>query len=231
MKINNFSDFYNALCECGFSMGGGNDKGIFALIPYSWENQNNIDSPVKWHTGDPETDPWEWRMRVLEECSDIAYAKVFFRASGYITKEWYPYFLAVRRRGEMFDEAYDYGTISQTEKQIYEVISANGETALHDIKRLGGFTKEDNARFERAIVDLQMKMYITMCGRQQKINKYGEGYGWNSTVFTTVEDFWSKRGVVLADVDPDEAYKRIEEQVLKLNPSADKRKIVKFIKG
>ena len=65
--INNFSDFCNELLKCGFSMGGGNAKGIYAVIPYDWKTQESVDSPVKWHTGDPETDPWEWRMRVLEE--------------------------------------------------------------------------------------------------------------------------------------------------------------------
>ena len=55
-------------------MGGGNAKGIFALIDYDWLNQDTLDTPVKWHCGDPEVDPWEWRMRVLEERTDIAYS-------------------------------------------------------------------------------------------------------------------------------------------------------------
>ena len=231
MIIHNFSDFCTALDECGFSMGGGNPKGIFAVIPFGWEDQEYIDSPIKWHTGDADTDPWEWRMRVLEERDDIAYSKVFFRTSGYITKEWYPYFYAVRRKGESFKDAYESGTISQTAKQIYEIISESGEVAFHEIKQIGGFHKEDNSKFERAIVELQMRMFITMCGRAQKINKYGEGYGWNSTVFTTVEDFWNKRGITLPELDPIESYEKIKTQILKLNPEADFKKINKFIKG
>ncbi len=43
--------------------------------------------PVKWHCGDQEVDPWEWRMRVLEERTDIAYSKVFRGTSGFITVE------------------------------------------------------------------------------------------------------------------------------------------------
>ena len=31
---------------------------------------------------DPETDPWEWRIRVLDERDDIAYAKLFYKKSG-----------------------------------------------------------------------------------------------------------------------------------------------------
>lgn len=228
--IHKFSDFCKELSKCGFSMGGGNAKGIYAVIPYDWKEQENIDSPVKWHTGDPDTDPWEWRMRVLEERDDIAYAKVFFKTSGFITKEWYPYFYAVRRKGETFEEAYDNGTVSQMAKQIYEIISC-GETAFHDIKKLLDFSREDNARFERAMVELQMRMFITMCGRAPKRNKYGEPYGWNSTVFITVEDFWEKRGMALPDLDQEESYDKISEQIIRLNPEAEKKKIDKFIRG
>ncbi len=228
--IHNFADFCKELSECGFSMGGVNDKGIYAVIPYGWKEQEDIDSPVKWHTGDPETDPWEWRMRVLEERDDIAYAKVFFKTSGFITKEWYPYFYAVRRNRETFEEAYENGTMSQMAKRIYEIIS-DGEVAFHEIKQLGGFNREDNARFERAIVELQMRMYITMCGRAPKRNKYGEAYGWSSTVFTTVEDFWEKRGMILPDLDSKASYDKIREQIMKLNPEAEQKKIEKFIRG
>lgn len=228
--IQNFSDFCNVLLESGFSMGGGNAKGIFAVIPYDWKEQNFMNTPVKWHTGNPETDPWEWRMRVLEEREDIAYSKVFFKTSGFITKEWYPYFYAVRRRGETFEEAYENGTISQMAKRIYDIISS-GEIAFHEIKQIGGFQREDNSKFERAIVELQMNMFITMCGRAQKINKYGESYGWSSTVFTTTEDFWEKRGVFLPDLDPSESYDKIKMQILKLNPEAEQKKIDKFIRG
>ena len=228
--IQNFSDFCTELNHCGFSMGGGNAKGIYAVIPYDWKEQELIDTPVKWHTGDPETDPWEWRMRVLEEREDIAYAKVFFRASGFITKEWYPYFYAVRRQGEMFEEAYDEGSLSRTAKRIYDIVS-EGPVAFHEIKQLGGFVKEENADFERAIVELQMRMYITMCGRMQKRNQLGERYGWSSTVFTTVEDFWEKRGLILPDLDPLTSRDRIREQIYRLNPQAQAKKVERFIWG
>lgn len=228
--IHNFSDFCTALSDCGFSMGGSNAKGIFALIPYDWTEQASIDSPVKWHTGDPETDPWEWRMRVLEERDDIAYSKLFFRTSGYLTRQWYPYFYAIRRKGETLEEAYENGTISQMAKRIYEIVSER-ETALHEIKQLGGFRREDHTKFEGAIVELQMRMFITMCGRAQKTNQYGQGYGWSSTVFTTVEDFWEKRGFSLPSMDPADSYDQVKSQILKLNPGAEQRKIDKFIRG
>ena len=228
--IRNFEDFCCELQDCGFSMGGGNAKGIFALIDYDWTNQDQLDTPVKWHCGDPEVDPWEWRMRVLEERTDIAYSKVFFKTSGFITKDWYPYFYAVRRNGESFEDAYAQGRISHTAKRIYDIVSQN-YIALHEIKTQGGFGKEDKSQFDRAMVELQMGFYITMTGRKQKKNKYGIEYGWNSTVFTTVENFWEERDFDLPKLDAKESYEKIKTQILKLNPNAEEKVIRKFIRG
>ena len=228
--IRNFEDFCRELQNCGFSMGGGNAKGIFALIDFDWQTQSIINTPVKWHTGDPETDPWEWRMRVLEERDDIAYAKLFFKTSGFITREWYPYFYAVRRGGETLQDAYEDGKISRAAKRIYDIIS-EGSVALHEIKALGGFRKDDKSQFDRAMIELQMGMYITMTGRRQKKNKYGLEYGWNSTVFATVEDFWAERGYEIPDADRQESYEKIHQQILLLNPLADEKTIRKFIAG
>lgn len=230
--VQNFSEFCEALLACGFSMGGGKDKGIFALIPYGWEEQAFIDSPVKWHTGDPETDPWEWRMRVLEERSDIAYAKLFFRTSGYITAQWYPDFLAARRDGQTFQDAYLAGTVSQAAKRIYAVVRENGHVPLHEIKVLGGFGRDEGAQFDRAMVELQMQLFLTMCGRAQKRNPFGEGYGWSSTVFCTTELFWGDEVFSRARaITKQAAVERIAAQVKRLNPAAEDRRIRKFILG
>ena len=224
--VNSFAEFCDELMKSGFSMGGGNAKGIYAIIPFDWK-ETIPGCPIVWHTGDAETDPWEWRMRVLEERKDIAYGKVFLGASGYITKEWYPYFLAVRRQGMVFDEWYDEGKASQLEKDIYEAISEHGKVALHDLKALCGITKETASKFDRALTNLQKNLFVTMCGRTQKLNKFGEAYGWNSTVFCTVEEFWGED--LSADISKEEAYQKIHDRILELNPEAEEKAIKKFI--
>ncbi len=230
--IRNYEDFVNVLLDAGFSMGGGNSEGIYAAIPWNWNQAPPYETPVCWHTGDPRTDPWEWRMRVLDERDDIAYAKLFFKKSGYITKEWYPYFLAARRGGKDFTEEYENGTISHFAKRIYEIILEYETLPFHAIKQIGGFTREDASRFEQAIIELQMKMYLTMCGRQQKISRKGEEYGWSSTVFCTVERYFGDETIEKAGrINSREAIDRITERIYFLNSSADPRKIAKFIKG
>ncbi|WP_250228451.1 AlkZ-related protein [Anaeropeptidivorans aminofermentans] len=231
-QIQNYGDFIETLEKAGFSMGGGKGEGIYTIIPWSWDENPPYDTPVKWHTGDSETDPWEWRMRVLDEREDIAYGKVFFKKSGYITKEWYPYFLAVRRQSMDFSESYENGLVSNMAKKIYEFISEYEALPLHGIKALGGFGKEDKSKFDAAITELQMKMFITMCGRQQKVSKKGEEYGWSSTVFCTTERFFGEDIFQKAtEIIPQEAEEKIRSQIRILNPEAEEKKIIKFIKG
>jgi len=227
--IRNYNDFCRELLAAGFSQFGGKGDGVVSLIRYGWGAEP---SDVHWHTGDPDTDPWEWRIRVLDERNDIAYSKVFFRKAGFITKEWYPYFLASRRNGQSFDEAYSDGTVSHFAKRIYDLLRDNGSLPLHIIKSLGGFGKADKSRFDSAVTDLQMRLFITMNGRAQKISKTGEEYGWASTAFCTVEQFWPQEVFDQADkLTPEEASETITERVYQLNPAADSKKINKFIFG
>ena len=230
--IQNYNDFISALINAGFSMGGGNNEGIFSLISWNWDESPPYDTPVRWHTGDPETDPWEWRIRVLDEPEDIAYAKLFFRKSGYITREWYPYFLAVRRNVINFEEDYASGKVSYFAKLIYDILLENEVLPLHVIKQIGQFSKEDKSKFDRAITELQMKMYITMCGRKRKISQKGEEYGWSSTVFCPVESYFGPEILEqAAQINKLEATEKITEQIYRLNPLAEAKKIQKFIMG
>lgn len=223
VKILGYSDFIKTLLNAGFSMGGGNSEGVYSVIPWDW---------CEWHTGNPDTDPWEWRVRALNERRDIAYAKVFFKKSGYITREFYPYFLAVRRRGKTFEEGYADGIYSNYAKRIYEAVSGEGELAAHEIKQQAGFTKEEKAKFERGLVELQTGMYLTMCGAKCKVSQNGEEYGWSSMVFCTPERFFGEEILMEAAViSPDEAEDKIRGQILRVNPAADSKKIVRFIRG
>lgn len=227
--ITGFDDFTECLLKAGFSMSGV-PKGIYSVIPYSWNEQDLFDSPIKWHTGDPDTDPWQWRMRVLEERSDIAYGKLFFGAAGFITEEWYPYFLAARREGRDLDGAYADGLITAAEKRIYETVQSIGRVPLTDIKTFAGFGKDETNAFNKAISGLQAKMFLTVCGRTRKRNRQGEEYGWDITVFCTPEEYFGEEITEkAADISRTEAFEKISARVYQLNPDAKKNAVKKFI--
>jgi hypothetical protein len=231
-NLNNFSDFVKILLASGFSIGGGNDEGIYAVVNYDWLNVPP-GTPIVWHTGNPETDPWEWRIRVLNERGDIAYAKCFFRKSGYITREFYSCFLALRRGGREFDNEYADGLVSNYAKRIYDVIREYGELPLHEIKIFGGFGRDEKSKFTSALTELQMRLYLTICGTRRRRNAKGGEYGWETTLFCTTERFWEHTDVFAraATLDETDAYVAIRRRALKLNPNADEKKIRKFAYG
>ncbi|MDR1542430.1 MAG: hypothetical protein LBU32_31530 [Clostridiales bacterium] len=232
MSLNNYNDFIEILLASGFSIGGGNDEGIYAIVGYDWLNVPP-GSPIIWHTGDAETDPWEWRVRVLNERDDIAYSKCFFRKSGYITREFYPYFLALRRGEREFADEYADGLISRCAKRIYDAVNEYGELPINKIKTLSCFARDEKSKFDSALTELQMRLHLTICGISRRMNAKGEEYGWNTTMFCTTERFWENTDVFLnaSRLNVTEAYAAIRERALQLNPVADERKIRKFAYG
>lgn len=127
-----------------------------------------------------------------------------------------------------FDEAWEAGLVSDLARRIFRAVEENGRVAMHDIKQLAGLSGESSAHIEKAMTDLQMGMFLTICGRQQKLDKFGNAYGWSSTVFCTPEEFWGKNFDI---PEPEEAAEKIRSRVLQLNPAAQERKIKKFIYG
>ncbi|MDR2686449.1 MAG: hypothetical protein LBB75_01755 [Oscillospiraceae bacterium] len=228
--ISNYGGFVRELLAAGFSQFGGSRDSVATLFRYGWNNQPE-DSPVEWHCSDPDRDPWQWRQRVLER-GDIAYSKVFFRKHGFITREWYPYFLAVRRRGRDFGDAYADGLHSRAALRVYECLQQNGALPVHEIKPLAEFRRDEKAAFERALVELEMGLHITVCGHAQKISRAGESYGWASDVYCLTEEFFPEEVFSAASLlNPKAAADKIEGQVYRLNPEAEPKRVRKFIFG
>ena len=224
--IQSYDDFCRELLAAGFSCAGKDET--FSLIGNNWNEEGSL----RWHTGDPEADPWEWRIRVLDERDDIAYAKVFNKKAGFITRAWYPYFLAARRGGISFAQAYMDGTVTHNAKRIYEAISAYGSLPTEEIKRVANFSREDKSKFDSALNELQMRLFVTIQGQQLKFTSAGESYGMPSTVFCTTEHFWGEEVFAqAAGLSESDAVETIAQQIMRLNPAAQEKKVLKFIKG
>jgi hypothetical protein len=124
-----------------------------------------------------------------------------------------------------FTEAYESGTITHAAKRIYDVVREHNVLPLQAIKAMAGFAKEDKSSFDRALTELQMRMFLTMCGKYQ-------GKSWPSTVFCTTEEFFDESVFAqAAGMSREDAERAITAQVLRLNPDAQAKKIKKFIFG
>ena len=79
-----------------------------------------------WWTGDPDTDPWEWR-KMLAVDPDIAYGKFFGRNAGFVDKDFFPVFANYRRNGYDYDALYEDGLASHRSKKIMDVFGLDEE--------------------------------------------------------------------------------------------------------
>ncbi|MDF2592376.1 MAG: hypothetical protein K0S75_1842, partial [Clostridia bacterium] len=147
-----------------------------------------------------------------------------------ISLEWYPIFLAARRKGRSFAEIYSEGLLSNFAKQIYDLFKYHQTLAVHEIKSLGGFTKESSSKYENAMCELQMWMFITVNGTKQKISAKGEPYGWPSTAYSTVETWAGDQLIAEAmGISPEEAIDEIITKVMDVVPDAEMKKLRRFV--
>ncbi|ADL50722.1 AlkZ-related protein [Clostridium cellulovorans] len=219
-KITEYKDFVAIVEEVGFMPFSKNSLGFI--------NLDDLTVPEQWHTNLP-SDPWPWRVDI-ERDGKAAYGKLFGKKPGFISLKWYPTFLAARRKGRSFQEAYSDGLMSNYAKQIYNLFEEHEILAVHEIKTLLGITKETNSQYEAAMCELQMGMFITVNGTKQKINSKGEPYGWPSTAYSTVETWVGQEMIEDAEsIIPEDAMDEILEKIYEFIPDAKRTKLKSFI--
>ncbi|MBT2292983.1 hypothetical protein J7E73_28495 [Paenibacillus albidus] len=184
----------------------------------------------RWFVKDMEG-PWEWR-EVLAADGEIAYAKLFHKKAGFISREWYPDFANYRRDGYDFDARYDDGLATLQSKRIIDILDGHGEGLLStDLKRLAGFGKDGASGFDSAMTNLQMQTYITAKNFQYKQDKHGRPYGWGIGCYALSENVFGAEWVTSRySVKPKESRELIVNHVAELFPGAAVKQIEKVIK-
>lgn len=181
-----------------------------------------------WYTN-TNLDPWRWKGRIAAE-KKAAYTKLFCKKNMFISWNWYPYYLAYFRKGKDADNFYKSGELSRCAKDIYGILVETNELPSHEIKRLLN-TNYEKGKFENALVELQCKMLITVCGEARKINKNGDPYGWHSSKFALVDNWVEPEILQEADkISFEEARVVLQEQIRKENPSASEKDISRLLK-
>ncbi len=219
-KISQYDEFLKAIKDVGFMPLSNNCIHFI--------NLSALTELEEWHTG-LESDPWQWRIKV-EADGKAAYAKLFDKKPGFISLEWYPVFLAARRKGRSFREIYSQGLISNDAKNIYDLFENHDNLAIYEIKTMAGFTKETNSKYESAMCELQMGMFITINGTKQKVSAKGDTYGWPATAYSTVEKWAGEKLIEKAHcMNPEDAMAEIVERIAEFTQSPDPRKMKKFV--
>ncbi len=185
-----------------------------------------------WWSGDPEKDPWEWRITITGR-GNVVYGKFFDSKAGFISRAWLPAFANYRRDGYDFDARWDDELASIRQKKIMDLFTgANEDNELlsPEIKVQAGFTKGGEKNFEGTLTRLEMMTYLVCRDFQQKVNKKGESYGWHIAVLCTPEHVFGGE-LVSAEYsrDPKESLESILHQIKNEFPASDDERIMKMI--
>ena len=180
-----------------------------------------------WWTGDPETDPWEWR-RLLSADENIAYGKFFNRTAGFISRSFFPLFANYRRNGYDFDARYEDGFASYRSKKIMDVFACDEEGVGRSL--LSSEIREQAGKDETTLVWLQMQTYLIMSGFRQRKNRTGQHYGWHLAVMETPETKWGRSYVTgCYTEDPKDSWQKIKAVMAEKYPEAGDDQITKLL--
>lgn len=188
--------------------------------------------PEDWWTGDPERDPWEWRI-LASRHGRVAYGKFFGGRAGFISREWLPVFANYRRDGYDFDARWDDELASFRQKKIMDLFmgeNADNELFSNQVKERAGFGKGGEKNFEGTLTGLEMETYLVCRDFQQRKNKRGESYGWAIAVLATPEHIFGRELVTAAySEEPKDSLRKIVERVKQCYPEASEREILKLV--
>ncbi len=222
-RLETYEQFVETLNEAGFLPLSANPVGM--------PNVADLTAPNQWHTG-LDTDPWQWKSRVVEE-GRAAFGKVFAGRPAFIAPAWMPLLLAARRGGATVEERWEDGALSPGAVRIWELFAGGRERmAAHDIRRLAGFGGGSTTRFDVAMIELQMGMFLTVCGQTRKVTLDGRPHGWPVLEYAPVErwvwpDAW-QQGLAM---NRDEAIEALLAQLASLRPGLTRARALKFLLG
>ena len=200
-RIRSWRELINWINEVGF-------LPLFANEVPGFSAEEHV-SPLFWWTGDPEQDPWEWR-EIIPATGEVAYGKFFNNKTGFISREWFPYFANARRDGYDFDAAWDDGLVQRRYKAIMDLCEDGGMHPGFELKPAAGFGKEGYKNFDGCITQLQMQTYLIIRKFEQRRNKRGLSYGMAISYYQKPEELWGYEHVTGAyKEEPSDSAERI----------------------
>ena len=187
--------------------------------------------PEDWWTGDPERDPWEWRI-LASRRGRVAYGKFFGGRAGFISREWLSVFANYRRDGYDFDARWDDELASRRQKKIMDLFmgeNADQELFSNEVKEQAGFGKGGEKNFEGTLTSLEMETYLVCRDFRQRKNKRGQSYGWAIAVLATPEHIFGRELVTAAySEEPKDSLQKIVDRVKEFYPEAAEKVILKL---
>ena len=170
---------------------------------------------------------WDWKGPVAST-GRCMYGKFFCKKAGFVSREWLPDFLNVRRNGMTFDEWYEEGLIFYKDKALLDAVRMYGAMLTPHLKMQCNYKKGGNTGFETVVTRLQMQTWLCISDFVYRLDKFGKEYGWGVALYTTPESRFGE-DALFCPRTPDESRERILEHLSALLPHADERQLLKML--
>ncbi len=129
---------------------------------------------------------WAWKND-LPAAKRAYYGKAFAGKPCFISLKMLPYALAAMGEPD-FENAYARGAIAFDTKRVYDALKNFGAQPTQMLKRNAGFVgKDGNARFHKALDDLQKRLLAMPMGATN------EGLAWPSQIFDLVAHWFPEQ--------------------------------------
>jgi hypothetical protein len=144
-----------------------------------------------WLTGDPNTDPWQWKDRAASK-HKLAFGCVLNGHKGFLSQDMYPLFYDAFHDAITLEERYLNGLVPKMEMDIYRMFEPGAVLSTADIRSALHVTKKQGAsEADSALKSLQRQFLISVCGSKRKLSFEGLEYGWPANAYCLTE-LWAK---------------------------------------
>lgn len=143
----------------------------------------------QWHTGEPDTDPWQWKDRIAVE-KRAAFGCVLGGHKGFIAPRLYGAFLRTCQPDGALEERRAEGLVKPAVWELWQLFEATPVLGTNDLNRLWKQSGQRPAGLDGAIRELQREFWITVAGNRRKLDRFGQPTGWAHLLYERV-DTWA----------------------------------------
>lgn len=183
-------------------------------------------APEIWASDDKTVNPWYWRFS-FAYVDDLFYGKFADGKLGFVRRDLFPLFAAVRRQGMTVEALLDTDLVSRDAALLFRALPATAEWALPDfMDRMPPL----ETKLETLTNELQMRsLFFTSGFRYRTKKSTGEEYGWPFSLFARLDDEFDEP---LEGLDPSEAIEELFAAVaLPEHTDADREKLRRMLQG
>ena len=221
--LNRYSEFITRVIELGFMPLSDIIPGLPSVSNETRENQ--------WHTGDPDTDPWQWKDRAATE-KQLAFGCLLGGNKGFVAPRMYPFFRQAFKMKTDLEEVWMSGMLRPAVWEVWKYFDHDGMQSTSDIHRAWKASgNRGTAAADGALRELQMLFLVTVAGNTQRQDRFGQPYGWPSLLYEKADNWVPESWPAgMESISPSEAREAILSAGIAMAPKADKRAIDKLFR-